>query len=160
MKSKVKDLIKLAEEIERKHQMLEYNLRQAQSGNYIVFSGELYSSKNSRRIFIQNNRPICIKSKASHAQEGDFEYQLGLQYQTWQKMLASAKKPYYPLKIKFDIYRKGKRHFDYLNIVQGLCDGLVKAGYLEDDSADHIIPHFEPYKLDRVNPRTLIHIMK
>jgi len=141
------------------HNLLEYNIKNAQKEDCIVFSGQLYSSKNSRRNFVKNDKIVSIKSSVSLKQESAFEYQLGLQLPHWQKLLKAANFPKYPLKLAFEIYRSRAGRFDYVNIIQGLADGMVKAGYIEDDSADHLIPIFLPYKIDRVNPRTLIYIV-
>lgn len=64
-----------------------------------------------------------------------------------------------PLKISFKIYRKTHRRFDYINIIQGLCDEMVRAGWLEDDDADNLIPVFEPYEVDKNNPRVEITVL-
>ncbi len=48
--------------------------------------------------------------------------------------------------ISFFFYRNSKRRFDYINIAQGILDGLVNAEILKDDSADNVIPSFEGYE--------------
>ena len=54
--------------------------------------------------------------------------------------------------------RKTKRDFDYNNIIQGLQDMMVKAGYLPDDNANYITPHFEDYEVDKRSPRTILSV--
>ena len=56
------------------------------------------------------------------------------------------------------IYRKTRRRFDYINIVQNLLDCMVKVGILPDDDSNHVIPAFEPYGVDKENPRVEISI--
>ena len=63
-----------------------------------------------------------------------------------------------PLKVVFKIYRKTHRKFDYVNIIQGLQDLMVKCGWLPDDNADEIIPVFQPYDVDKNDPRVEIFI--
>jgi Holliday junction resolvase RusA-like endonuclease len=66
----------------------------------------------------------------------------------------------FPLVVSFKIYRKTHRRFDYCNIIQLLCDCMVKAGYFPDDDAKHFIPYFFPYEKDKENPRVEIDILK
>lgn len=56
--------------------------------------------------------------------------------------------------VKWLILNSTRRRFDYVNIVQGLLDAMVAVGYVEDDSAEYVIPVFEPYEIDHDNPRT------
>ena len=116
----------------------------------ITIYGELYSTKNSKRILRAGNRFILAKSAVSKAQDKQIEQQLVIYRKKWESLCAGKK---YPLKITFNIYRKTKRRFDYINIIQGLCDCMVRCGWLLDDDADHIIPCFEPYEVDSKNPR-------
>lgn len=64
-----------------------------------------------------------------------------------------------PLFVEFTIYRATKHRFDYCNQIQGLEDCLVKAGYLEDDSADYYKPSFGDYQIDKDNPRVELRII-
>ena len=116
----------------------------------IIIYGELYSTKNSKRILRADDKIFIGKSAVSKAADKVIEQQLMLNRQKW-KSLCEGKK--YPLKITFKIYRKTKRRFDYINILQGICDCMVRCGWLSDDDADHIIPCFEPYEVDKNNPR-------
>ena len=122
----------------------------------IVIYGELYSSKNSKRIVKFGNRIALISSKQNLESVKPIEQQLILNRKKWFEMINGYKKP---LKISFKIYRKTHRKFDYLNIIQGLQDLMVKCGWLIDDNADEIIPVFEPYEVDKINPRVEIFII-
>lgn len=122
----------------------------------LVINGELYSSKNSRRILRAGNRLIVAKSAVAKAQETELIYKLNVNRGIWQELITGKN---YPLKVEFLIYRKTKRRFDYVNIVQNLLDCMVKADYLLDDDADHIIPFFKQYQIDKNKPRVEIKII-
>lgn len=123
----------------------------------IVVEGELYSSKNSRQILINRStgRPFVSKSKVAMVNEKTLLSKLIPLRDEFLNMLKGMEKPYH---ISFKIYRQTKRRFDYINIVQNLCDCMVKAGLIEDDCADEIIPFFEPYEVDKNNPRVEIKV--
>lgn len=123
----------------------------------IIIFGELYSSKNSKRIVHFGNRPALISSKAYLSSIKPIEQQLVLNRYKWLKEIENASKPLY---IGFKLYRKTKRRFDYANIIQGLQDLMVKCNWLVDDNADELIPVFFPYKVDKNNPRTEIFLIK
>jgi hypothetical protein len=118
----------------------------------IVIQGEIHSSKNSRRILPTKSkaRPfILAKSKNSKADESSFALQFNTQREEWERMIAGKK---YPLSVCFRFRRATRRRFDYCNMAQGLLDAMVKATYIPDDDADHVIPVFVPYQLDKENP--------
>lgn len=122
----------------------------------ITIYGELYSSKNSKRIVKFGNRMALIASQQYLKSVKPIEQQLVLNKQNWFKMINGITKPY---KIIFKIYRKTYRRFDYVNIIQGLQDLMVKCGWILDDNANEIIPYFEPYEVDKINPRVEIKIL-
>ncbi len=124
----------------------------------IIIYGQLYSSKNSKQIFVNraSGKPFITKSKVSKNQESDLFNQLFLQQNIWTEMLKNAD---LPLKVEFEIFRKTKARFDYINIIQGLCDSMAQVGFLVDDSADYMIPSFQPYKIDKQQPRTIIRLL-
>ena len=108
----------------------------------ILIRGELHSSKNSRRVVKQGNRLVPLKSKAAKLDEASFFVQLHEQRELWERMTDGKQ---YPLRVVFRVWRGRKGVFDYTNITQGLMDAMVKAGYLPDDDADHMIPVYKPY---------------
>lgn len=65
-----------------------------------------------------------------------------------------------PVKIGFTFVRGTKHKFDYINPAQTIQDDMVKAGWIEDDNADFIIPVFENYTYDKNNPGVYIEILK
>lgn len=121
----------------------------------ITIYGELYSSKNSKRIVKFGNKMALIASKQYMASIKPIEQQLVLNRGKWLRMAEGYEKP---LKVVFKIYRKTHRKFDYVNIIQGLQDLMVKCGWLSDDNADEIIPVFQPYDVDKNDPRVEIFI--
>ena len=123
----------------------------------ITIFGELYSSKNSKQIVKRGGRPFLIASSAYLAHKKPIQQQLALNRYNWIKEKDGAVKP---LKIEFKIYRKTKRRFDYVNIIQGLLDCMTECGWIEDDNADEVIPVFLPYEVDPKNPRVEINVKK
>ena len=130
----------------------------------LVIPGELYSSKNSRR-------PVLCKSKStgkkkivplkSKKAEQHFQYLLfvladAARKEAWSRMTDGKE---FPLVVTFKIYRQSHRVFDYVNIIQNLCDALVKAGYLPDDDAAHLLPVPLQYEKDPDNPRTILTVL-
>jgi hypothetical protein len=65
-----------------------------------------------------------------------------------------------PVKIGFTFIRGSRHKFDYINPAQTVQDDMVKAGWIEDDNADFIIPVFEHYTYDKKNPGVYIEILK
>lgn len=118
---------------------------------------ELYSSKNSKRILFNKatGRSFVAKSKQSEQNEKDLISFLSLMRGQFSGMIKGKEKPY---RLHFKIYRQTKRRFDYVNIIQGLLDAMTKSGLIEDDNADILIPVFEPYEVDKNNPRTILWI--
>ncbi len=123
----------------------------------ITIYGELYSSKNSRTGITVNGRNVVLKSKNAQRQASvDFPYQLSAVRHTFKKMIQGKA---FPLSIQFKIYRRTHGRFDYVNIVQGLLDAMVRAELIPDDDAKHIIPVFLPYAKDEKSPRTEVTIL-
>lgn len=125
--------------------------------NKITIYGELYSSKNSKRIVKFGNRPALIPSKQYMASVAPIEQQLVLNRGNWRRMVADIPMP---LKVVFKIYRKTHRRFDYVNIIQGLQDLMVKCDWLPDDNADMLLPVFLEYEVDKKNPRVEIFLQE
>ena len=123
----------------------------------ITIMGELYSSKNSKQIINRGGRSYLIPSSQYNTHLKPLQKQLFLYRYNWKREIENACKP---LKVAFKIYRKTKRRFDYINIIQGLADEMVRAGWLVDDNADEFIPVFEPYEVDKDKPRVEISIIK
>jgi Holliday junction resolvase RusA-like endonuclease len=121
----------------------------------ITILGNLYSTKNHTVIARRRGtgKPFVMKSYPAKKQEIDLLWQLKGQLVEWKKMMEGKR---YPLEVTLKIYRATAQRFDYVNIVQGLFDAMVKAGYFPDDNADYLIPRFLPYEVDKSNPRIII----
>lgn len=118
----------------------------------IVIEGEIHSSKNSRRILPTQSsaRPyVLAKSRQAKADEAVIDYQLRAQIDRWREMTAG--KPY-PLLVSFHFVRATRRRWDFANLVQGVADAMVTAGYLPDDDVEHFIPVFGGWSVDKQNP--------
>jgi hypothetical protein len=120
----------------------------------IILPCDVFSSKNSKRI-VKNKAGRLFLIKSKQALEGDKEiapYMI-LNRDIFKEMTAN-KKP--PLTVHFKFFRKTKRRFDYINILQSLADNMVKHGWLRDDCADEFLPVFELYDVDKLYPRVEI----
>jgi Holliday junction resolvase RusA-like endonuclease len=112
----------------------------------ITIRGEIHSSKNSRRVFrTRDGRTIVAKSVAAKADEQILLYQLIEQKPTWEATRSRN------THVFFHFIRKTHARFDFANIVQGIADAMVKAGYIEDDSVDFFIPVYAGYEVDKQN---------
>lgn len=124
-----------------------------------IIAGELYSSKNSREPIVKRTKAgkqirAVVKSAAARRHETELMIYLNRNpvfYHAWLKEFTGRP---LPIRLQILIYRKTCGRFDYANICQNLFDCLVKAGFLPDDNADTLLPVYEPYKIDRDNPRT------
>lgn len=122
----------------------------------ITIYGELYSSKNSKRIVRFGDKMALIPSKAYMGSVKPIEQQLVLNRYKWLKEIENCSKP---LKIGFYIYRKTKRAWDWNNINQGISDLLVRCGWLQDDNVYEYIPVFLGWEVDKNNPRVEISVI-
>jgi Holliday junction resolvase RusA-like endonuclease len=124
----------------------------------ITLYGELYSSKNSRQVVNMRGRTLVLKSKQCQRGEKEFAPQMEELRDAFISECESQLENRKPLKIAFKIYRKTRRRFDYVNIIQSLLDLMVKHNWIIDDNADEILPVFREYEVDKYNPRVEISI--
>ncbi|NMW17989.1 MAG: hypothetical protein HKK66_02970 [Chlorobiaceae bacterium] len=123
-----------------------------------IIKGELYSSKNSRLPLIYKDpRGKTIRKVIKSHCARDHERHL-LQLFTGNPAFCAtfrqeAEGRPLPLKLNIKIYRRTRQRFDYTNICQNLFDCMVKCRLLPDDSADQLLPVFEPYEVDNLTPR-------
>lgn len=115
----------------------------------IIISGEIHSSKNSRRVFRSGGKTIVAKSKQAKADESMLSQQLMLQQEKWKEMIEGKE---YPIHVVFHFVRKTRRKWDFANLLQGVADAMVAAGYLPDDDVLHFIPHYGGHTVDKDNP--------
>lgn len=118
----------------------------------VTINQELYSSKNHKQLFRNRTtgKIFIAKSTAALASEKTLLAELLQKKQEFSREMAGLQSPFYCI---FKIYRKNRRRFDYINIVQELMDCMTKVGIICDDNADVLIPAFEPYEIDSKNPR-------
>jgi len=125
----------------------------------ITLDTELYSSKNSKTfIRLKNGRTVLVKSKQAAKQDKILKELLNKPNirKVWVNMISNKT---YPIKLGIYIYRRTRVKFDYINIVQGLFDMLVKEGYIPDDDSNTIIPVFLGHEVDKENPRVILSIL-
>ena len=104
----------------------------------IYIPGNVPSSKNSK----QWTGRMLISSKQVRNYISNTQDHWMLNKTTFLKMIEGKEKPY---RIHFKFIRDSKRRFDYINPMQTVQDLMVKYQWIEDDSADHILPVIEPY---------------
>ena len=125
---------------------------------FITLPLELHSSKNGQQIIYSKklDRPLIVKKISARVQDNQLKVMLMANKHAWEKMIEGKK---FPLKVGLYVYRKTRRRFDWVNIVQGLQDAMVKGGYLPDDSAQYLTPVFLGWDVDGQNPRVEISIL-
>ena len=131
--------------------------------NTFIIPGELYSSKNSRLPLIYKDPTgKTIKQVIKSPRARDHEKRLLQLFATNPAFCASfrheAESMPLPLRLYIKIYRRTRQRFDYTNICQNLFDCMVKSNLLSDDSADQLLPVFEPYEVDNKTPRVEIRL--
>lgn len=134
--------------------------------------GEVISKKNTRNIFLNKGRLMNLPSKAyqEYVTATKMQYTVfGIEFRRAVKFYALE----YPLYIEFTFIRKSKRAFDICNVCQSVEDlmkdeykknkdkkmVLISRNWIDDDSADHLIPVFKPYSIDKENPGVLIRLI-
>ena len=101
-------------------------------------------------MIVGKARKFLISSNAYRKNEAPLLLQMNTKRNEFLELVKDKEKP---LEVRFLIYRKSARRFDYGNILQGFLDCMVKAGWIPDDNANEIIPIYMPYAIDRDNPR-------
>lgn len=120
----------------------------------IYIKGNVPSSKNSK----QWTGKMLINSKTVRNYINNYGYQwYSLEnIELFKNMIKNRVKPY---KIGFYFIRDTARKFDYINAAQLPCDLMVKAGMIEDDNCNEIIPIFLGYEVDKKNAGVKISIL-
>ena len=130
------------------------------NGMKITIPGQTIAKKNSQRIAKYFRKGKLVKGiRASNA------------YEIWEEaaileltLQNIAPVTQYPVEVHFFFYRQNKRSFDLDNMICGSLDALQKAGILEDDTMNHVIPVIQKrpegygWAIDKDNPRTEIEI--
>jgi len=115
--------------------------------------GNVPSSKNGRRW----TGKYFIASKSTMKYRKDTKSFFEKYAQEFKEEL---KKHTLPVKVSFTFIRGSKHKFDYINPAQTTQDDMVTYNWIEDDNMENIIPVFEPYLYDKVNPGVEIKIIK
>lgn len=118
----------------------------------IFIPGNVSSSKNSK----QWTGKFLIKSKVARAYEKNAAIFYNMHRGLFFKLIQGKEKPY---RISMRFVRDSKRRFDYINAAQLPLDMMVKAGWIEDDNADEIIPIFENYSYNKNDPGLYIKVL-
>lgn len=113
----------------------------------IIIPLECRTKKNSPRIVRIGNRPILLPSK---------------QYLEFEKECKQYLQPLhinYTINLQCVFYMKTKRKVDLPNLLNSICDVLVKHQVIEDDNY-HIIASFDgsAVQYDKGNPRVELEI--
>jgi len=113
----------------------------------LIIFGQTPSKKNSRQIFRNRHtgRPFITTSDNYKKWHEPAIIQLNAQ-----KTLVNWN---YPVRVSMKFYRESKRRWDYNNISQAILDCLVETGIIIDDDAEHCIPVFIGYEIDKERPR-------
>jgi hypothetical protein len=64
-----------------------------------------------------------------------------------------------PFNIGFWFIRSTRSRFDYVNMIQGPQDMMVRYKWIEDDNADIIIPHSLGYEIDKERQGLVIKVL-
>lgn len=68
------------------------------------------------------------------------------------EFLDELKDKEFPIRLHMYFVRDSRRRADYVNISQICLDLLVKANLLPDDNMDYVVPVFDGYEIDKINP--------
>ncbi len=124
--------------------------------NEIWIPGHVPSSKNSKRIVrTKSGVPMLIDSKQTA------EYYKAIT-PIWilskRKFLSLIEHKIKPYKIGMYFVRNDRRLFDYINPAQTVQDVMVKAGWIEDDNCDEMIPVFDGHHVDKSQSGVVIRV--
>jgi len=119
--------------------------------NCIFLSGNVPSSKNSKRIFIKSNgTPFITESALCEKYRKHIKAQM---MTNKMKFLCLIKDKKLPLIVQLYFIRSTKQQFDFNNISQILADLMQEYGWINNDNLDNliVIPPLPPLKQYEVN---------
>ena len=120
----------------------------------IEIPGQTRAKKNSMQIITfgrsANAKRAIMSSKIYKAWEKNAIAHLTQEYSNVKWMGT------YPLEVCFFLCRENRRKWDIDNVFCGCLDVLQQVGILEDDSANHVIPVFSGWTIDKRNPRVML----
>lgn len=117
---------------------------------HIIIPGQTRAKKNSMKVITfgkGKNARYSIKSSDIYTawEKKALAWVKHQQYPVWTGS--------YPIEVKFFLFREDKRKWDIDNVYCGSLDILQQAGIIADDTANHVIPVFSGWAIDRKNPR-------
>jgi len=66
----------------------------------------------------------------------------------------------FPLKIEFTYYPPDKGRWDWINLIQNVCDIMSHINFIPDDDSKHLVPVFnKDFIVDKLNPRLIMKIL-
>jgi len=116
------------------------------------------SKKNSRQNFVRNGKQISIPSKI-HQEYVNGTKAYWIAFGKEFARTVAVLNLHYPLRVEFTFIRSSRRRFDYCNAAQTCEDLMTTHNWIEDDSADHLIPVFNQYQYDKENPGVKIKLL-
>ena len=119
------------------------------------------SLKNSKRIVPNKHTKRGFLLLPSELHE-EYKKMTEMQYTMFGIEFRRAVKVFglsHPLFVEFTYIRSSRHKFDYTNAQDTVQDLMVKNQWIEDDSADHLLPIFIPYQYDKTNPGVLIRLI-
>jgi Holliday junction resolvase RusA-like endonuclease len=119
----------------------------------IFIPGNVPSSKNHR---IWTGKTL-ISNKATRDYKDHTEVHWTRNKAEWFKKIEGLQPPY---KISLFFNRNTTQRFDYINIAQVIFDLMTKWGWIDDDSANFVIPVFKGFTKDATNPGVFIDIVR
>lgn len=131
----------------------------------IFIAGNVPSSKNSKRIArIKNKRGDIVATRLINSEVVEkylktyaFQWHFAGNVAEFHRQIKGKEKPY---KVGFYFIRDSRRKFDYINAMQLPCDLMVKAGWIDDDNANEIIPVCLGYEVDKGNAGVRIEVLE
>ncbi len=119
----------------------------------IFVGGNVASSKNSK-IFTGR---FLVDSKLTQEYRNNVHLIFTMKKEEFLRDIENKEKPYY---IGLYYQRKSRHRFDYSNVTQILLDLMVQYGWLEDDSADNVVPVYMGYEYNKEDPGVKIQVLK
>ncbi len=113
------------------------------SVNSVFISGNVASSKNSKRIVFNRGMkyPMLINSETVM----NYKKIAIPQFETKKDLfLDIIQGKQFPLKIELKFIRDTKRLFDFINAAQVIFDLMVECDWIEDDNYKFVVPYFNP----------------
>jgi Holliday junction resolvase RusA-like endonuclease len=121
----------------------------------IEIPGQTRAKKNGMLIITYGNGPKAPRSLKPSKLYSEWEkaalaHLMQANHPPWDKD--------YPIEIHFFLFRDSKRKWDIDNVFCGCLDVLQQMNIIVDDTANHVIPVFSGWTIDRQNPRVVLQL--